>query len=79
MGWYCLFKVCDLANSNLPKYTHKQWFYAVADSTDLAVEDKEDAGEEDNGTVIHSFTGNDAKSKGEKERKRKAGKFGRKS
>lgn len=51
--------------------TYKQLIHAEADSDllkDLASENMEDAVEEDNGTVILGFTGNDA----ERERGRKA-------
>lgn len=52
--------------------THTLQIYAVADSTDLALEDlRKDAGEEDNGTVILSFTRSKVK-------RRKKWKLGRK-
>lgn len=80
MERYRLSKVCDLAESNFPRYTHKQWMYAAADTTHLASGKKnlEDAGEEDNGTVILSFTGSDAKEEEEEEKRGKEGNLVRK-
>lgn len=50
----------------------------MADSTDLASENLEDAEEEDNGTLILSLTGNDAKEEEEGEERGKEGSLERK-
>lgn len=60
--------------TNTRTHTHKPKIYAVADSTNLASENLEDAEEEDNGTLILSLTGNKAK----KEEERQGGRLGRK-
>lgn len=53
MERYCLFRVCDLANDNLSKYTHtnSRFMQGLTQQT-WHRKNLEDAGEEDNGTVI---------------------------